>query len=250
MHEVNTYINRYKKDQEYKESVRRISDRITSMSSTEGLESNYGKLIFEGPMAFKRQNENEYKDKCYLMCFQDRILAFETQTQEHTDSALKDKYFFIDSVEVTYNMNVVVERKRKEAVITVQTFDKFIVCNRNSFNIKVNLRTTKGQNELEELEGKFRNLISKKVPRPCPKHRVHVFEVCLSQPDIDIRVPTPPPTCGECNLYLYGQFFTGYKCKNCDCYYHEHCFIEGSPDPCLGTFFSNLTLMFLFFCVK
>ena len=69
----------------------------------------------------------------------------------------------------------------------------------DSFDIKVSLRTTKGENELEELEGKFRNLVSNAALKPCAKHRLHVFEACRSQPAIDIRGPTPPPTCGECN---------------------------------------------------
>ena len=59
MNEINTFINRYTKDQDYKESIRRFTDKIRNMKSTMGLESDYGRLVFEGPMTFKKQNENK-----------------------------------------------------------------------------------------------------------------------------------------------------------------------------------------------
>ena len=79
MHEINTYINRYKKDTEYMVSVRSICDRIRNMKSTKGLESQYGQLVFEGQMKFKRSYEDRYNDMCHLMCFQARILIFDIE---------------------------------------------------------------------------------------------------------------------------------------------------------------------------
>ena len=63
MHEINTYINRYQKDTEYMVSVRSICDRIRNMKSTRGLESQYGQLVFEGQMKFKRSFEDRGKWK-------------------------------------------------------------------------------------------------------------------------------------------------------------------------------------------
>ena len=229
MHELNTYINRFKKDSDYKDSVRKLTDRIRNMKSTAGLESDFGQLMFEGPMEFKMQNQTKYNDKCYLMCFQLRILIFDIENQEDDPSALKDVYFYVESIEVSNKMNLTVAKVRRDWVITVQTHENFVINNRKSFNIKVEL-----EQEMKELEKKFKNLLDKAAPRLCDKHRLHDFHTCLQQHDIDIRNPKAPPSCGECGLYLFGQIFMGYKCENCNCYYHEYCFIEGYPDPNLG----------------
>ena len=239
MSEVNVYINRFKKDQEYKDSIRKFGDRIRNMQSTEGLECNYGQLMFEGPMTFKKQNETRYNNNCYLMCFQARILIFEIEDQDD----LNGIYQYMDSIMVTSNMNVLVERKKNEGIITVQTHDKFVINNRESFNIKVSTKAEKGQKALAELEDKFKKLIEKAAPRPCNKHKLHDFQTCLTQHEIDIKKPKPPPVCEECNKYLYGQIFLGYKCEDCEGYYHEHCFIEGSQDPYMGKLRSRATLI-------
>ena len=67
MHEVNTYINRYTKDAAYKESVRKLTDRITNMRETNALVSNYGQLMFDGPMKFKFAVDANYNSKAYLI---------------------------------------------------------------------------------------------------------------------------------------------------------------------------------------
>ena len=231
MHEINTYINRFKKDSDYKASVRKLSDRITNMKTTKGLETDYGQLMFEGQVQFKMQNENRYNDKCYLICFQFRIMIFEIERHEEHHSTHKDFYFFMDSIEVSNKMTYTVEEKgKKEWIITVQTVDhNFVVINRKSFNIKVNL-----EQEKDELEAKFKDLLDKAAPRLCEKHRTHNYQTCLPDHDIDFRNPKPPPSSGECDLYLFGQIFMGYKCESCNCCYHEQCFITGSSDPDLG----------------
>ena len=229
MHEVNTYINRFKKDAEYKESVRKLTDRIRNMRVTNGLASDYGQLMFDGPMQFKLQVDSKFNKKAYLMCFQARILVFEVDTNEEHNSSLKDNYFYIASIKITNKMSLAVEEKKTEGIITVLTLENFIPNNRESFNIKVPL----GQ-ELEELKEKFQALINKAAPRPDAKHRGHDFENVAPQHAIDIRKPKPPPCCAECNLYLFGQIFTGFKCIDCDSYYHEYCFKEGNPDPYFG----------------
>ena len=59
MHEVNVHINIYKRDSEYKASVRKIQDQVRNLKLPPGqeLESSYGQLMFEGQMKFKKQNE-------------------------------------------------------------------------------------------------------------------------------------------------------------------------------------------------
>ena len=228
MHEVNTYINRYTKDAAYKESVRKLTDRITNMRETNALVSNYGQLMFDGPMKFKFAVDANYNSKAYLMCFQARILIFDLETNMRETSSLKDNYFFMNSIKVTSGMSLIVtdHKNKREGIICVTKHDNFVVNNRESFMIRVPL----GQ-ELEELKDKFQKLIDKASFRPHPKHKLHDFEPVAPRRDIDIRNPKPPPHCDECKLYLFGQIFTGYKCIQCDSYYHEFCFKEGKNNP-------------------
>ena len=69
LHELNLYINHYKRDSDYKASTRKLCDRVKNMKTTEGLESDYGQLMFEGRMKFRRANQPKFEDNCYLMCF-------------------------------------------------------------------------------------------------------------------------------------------------------------------------------------
>ena len=228
MHEVNTYINRYQRDAEYKESVRKLTDRIRNMRDTSSVISNYGKLMFDAPMKFKLEIDNKYNTRAYLMCFQARILIFDIETNEQQNSSLKDNYFFMSSIKVTSGMNLRVEEdtNKKEATITVMKYENFIPNNRESFSIKVPLGP-----ELDELKKKFESLIEKASFRPHEKHKLHDFETVAPIRDIDIRNPKPPPYCAECNRYLYGQILTGYRCYQCDSYYHEYCFREAQDNP-------------------
>ena len=99
MHEINTYINRCKKDSEYIASVNLLCDRIEGMKSTKGLESKYGHLVFEGQMEFKCQNAKCY-NMCYLMCFQARILIFDII--KHTTRKFSLESIFECQTDVTY----------------------------------------------------------------------------------------------------------------------------------------------------
>ena len=225
MHEVNTYINRYCKDATYKESVRKLTDRIKNMKNTNGLVSNYGQLMFDGPMNFKLLIDSKFNSKAYLMCFQARILIFDIESNEHQTSSLKDNYFYMTSIKVTNGMSLTVkenEPKKGEGIITVLKHENFIPNNRESFDIKVPMGPV-----LDELKSQFESLINKATFRPHSKHKLHDFELVAPKNDLNIRNPKPPPSCGECNLYLFGQIFTGYKCVQCECYYHEHCFRDG-----------------------
>ena len=82
LHELNIYINSYKRDSDYKASVRKICEQIRNMRNTDGLESDYGQLIFESKMKFKRENETKFEENCYIMCFHSRILVFEIEEPE------------------------------------------------------------------------------------------------------------------------------------------------------------------------
>ena len=232
MHEVNQYINRHKKDAEYKESVRKLTDRIKNMRDTSSLVSSYGQLMFDGPMKFKLQVDSKYNSKAYLMCFQSRILIFDVENNEQQYSSLKDSYFYVRSIKVTSGMTLTMVEDKKEGTITVLKHENFIPNNRESFNIKVPLGP-----ELDELNSKFQLLIEKATFRPHSKHKLHDFEPVAPRHDINIRNPKPPPHCGECNRYLFGQIFTGYKCEQCDNYYHEYCFREGKNNPYYSKYF-------------
>ena len=230
MHEVNTYINRYTKDAAYKESVRKLTDRIRNMKDPHALVTNYGQLMFEGTMKFKLATEANYKSNAFLMCFQARILIFELETDSRETSSLKDKYFYTStSIKVTSGMSLIVtpHRNKKEGIIQVMKMNEScVVNNRESFMIRVPLGP-----ELEELKSKFESLIEKATFRPHSKHKRHDFEAIVPRNDINIRNPKPPPHCDECKLYLFGQIFTGYKCLECNSYYHEYCFKEGDDNP-------------------
>ena len=225
MHEVNTYINRYAKDATYKESVRKLTDRIKNMRDSSALVSNYGQLMFDGPMTFRLLIDSKYNSKAYLMCFQARIIIFDVESNEQQTSSLKDNYFFMGSIQVTNGMSLTVENNKPGkgmAELTVMKHENFILNNRESFKIKVPIGA-----ELEELKAKFESLIEKASFRPHAKHKLHDFEPVAPRHDMNIRNPKPPPSCGECNLYLFGQIFTGYKCLQCEGFYHEFCFRDG-----------------------
>ena len=229
MHEVNTYINRFTKDSNYKESVRKLSDRITNMREPHSVVTNFGLLMFDGPMTFKLANETKYKSNAYLMCFQNRILIFDHETDVKEPTYLKDKYFYIRSIKVTSGMSLTVTPYKsggKEEIINVTKHENFVVNNRESFMVRVPVGP-----ELEELKEKFQSLIDKASFRPHDKHKHHDFEPVAPRNGIDIRNPKPPPRCDECKLYLFGQIFTGYKCIPCDSYFHEYCFKEGKNNP-------------------
>ena len=228
MHEVNTYINRFTKDAAYKESVRKLTDRITNMRDPHSLVTNYGLLMFDGPMKFKLAVDTKYKENAYLMCFQARILIFDHETDQRESTSLKDKYFYTRSIKVTNGMSLTVtpHKNKKEEIINVTKHENFVVNNRESFMIRVPIGP-----ELDELKEKFQLLIDKASFRPHAKHKLHDFEPVAPRHDINIRNPKPPPNCDECELYLFGQIFTGYKCLQCERYYHEFCFREGKNNP-------------------
>ena len=235
LHEVNIYINSYKRDSDYKASVRKVCEQIRNMKTTEGLESDYGQLMFEGRMKFKRENDSKFEDNCYIMCFHSRILIFEIETNKEKSTTKgglppKDNYVYIGSVRVTNSMILSVdETGKKEGIITLRTMENFTINNRESFSVSVPLGK-----EFDTLKKKFQDVIDAAAPRPCEKHRMHEFHTAIPIHDFAIRSPHPPPRCGDCDLYIFGLLFMGYKCETCDKCYHEDCFLDGAPDTSFG----------------
>ena len=242
LHELNIYINTYKRDSDYKASVRKICDQIRNMQSTEGLESNYGQLMFEGRMKFKKETEQKYENNCYLMCFQHRILVFDIEEPEDKKRGIleifkqdssyqhsKEFYVYISSIKVTQSMMCVSEESagnKDEGVITIRNMKNFVVDTQESFSVMV----PRGENnkELEELKKQFGKLIEDAMTRPtCDKHRMHDYHTAIQKHDIEIKNPKPPPRCAECNLYIFGLLFMGYRCETCKEVYHKECFMSG-----------------------
>ena len=243
LHELNMYINAYKRDSDYKASVRKICEQIRNMRSTDGLESDYGQLMFEGRMKFKRENETRFTDDCYLMCFHSRILIFEIEEPEYTGKGLfglkreesyqstqKDNYVYIGSTKVTKNMVLLEDKdggKKGEAIITIRVMDNFQLNNQESFSVMV----PEGK-QYDELKKKFQELVDKAGERPTTdKHRMHDFHTAIPKHNIEMKNPKPPPRCGECGLYIFGLLFMGYKCETCNECYHSNCFLDGEADP-------------------
>lgn len=99
MHEVGLYVSIYKRDTDYKASVRKLEENIVNMRRTTTttttrtsttattissafpspghlrLDTDYGELHFEGRMLFRKHNQTRFAPR-YLMCFQARILIF------------------------------------------------------------------------------------------------------------------------------------------------------------------------------
>ena len=241
-HELNMYINAYQRDSDYKASVRKICKQIRNMRSTDGFESDYGQLMFEGRMKFKRENENKFTDNCYLMCFHSRILIFEIEEPENTgkgifglkrkshQSTQKDLYVYIGASKVTHNMVLLEDRnsgKKGEAIITIRVMDGFQLNDQESFSVMV----PEGK-PYNELLRKFQALVDKAVERPTTdKHRMHDFHTAIPKHHIEMKNPKPPPRCGECGLYIFGLLFMGYKCDTCNQCYHSYCFLDGEADP-------------------
>ena len=243
LHELNMYINAYKRDSDYKASVRKICGQIRNMKSTDGLESDYGQLMFERRMKFKRENEPKFTGNCYLMCFNSLILIFEIEEPEDTgkgifglkreksyQSTQKDLYVYIGACKVTNNMVLLEDKnggKRGEAIITIQVMDDYQLNNQESFSVMV----PEGK-DYDELKKKFQELVDKAVERPTTdKHRMHEFHTAIPKHNIEMKNPKPPPRCGECGLYIFGLLFMGYKCETCNECYHSNCFLDGEADP-------------------
>ena len=233
LHELNIYINSYKKDCDYKEKVRILSDRIKNMEVTK-LESAYGRMLFHAKMSFRRLNEQKFQDNVYLLCFHSRILIFDIQpTKENVISMRlthqvqsKDIYVYKSFINVTDSMILMVEEgtNKKNGEIIIRTMNNFIPNNEESFSVKAGIGK-----ELNILRDKFQDLIDSADQTSCPKHRDHKFNTSITKHDISFSNPLPPPTCGECGLYLFGLLFMGYKCQTCGKCYHETCFLKGMP---------------------
>ena len=244
LHELNLYINHYKRDSDYKASVRKLCDRVKNMKTTEGLESDYGQLMFEGRMKFRRANQPKYEDNCYLMCFQTRILTFEVEDDEEksgwrfgskTDSN-QENYIYIGSIKVTRMMVLMSDEQgttpgtlKGHGTITINSMENMQINNQESFSVMVPL----GE-EMKELKGQFAKLIADASERPDDKHRMHDYHTNIPKHDIQMRDPQPPPKCGECNLYLFGLLFMGYKCETCKLCYHKDCFLKGQATDMYG----------------
>ena len=85
--------------------------------------------------------------------------------------------------------------------------------------------------EREEIEKKFQNIIQQRLVKPCDQHETHQYELWVPASFLDIQNQQPPPTCGLCNMYLFGIIFPGYYCKTCSKFYHHKCFTDGKVDP-------------------
>ena len=237
LHELNIYINSYKRDCDYKASVRKVCEQIKNMRTTEGLESDYGQLVFEGKMKFKRENETKFEDNCYIMCFNTRILIFEIEPNQEKNSqqlktyqnSARNYYVYIGSIKVTKSMILGEgESSRREKAITIRTMENFSINNQESFSVMV------PNEDYDKLYENFQNLIDKAAPRPSEKHKMHEFHTAVAKHDIMIKNPQPPPACGECELYIFGLLFMGYKCETCGKCYHENCFLDGMEDLDFG----------------
>ena len=245
LHELNIYINAYKTDSDYMANVRKICEQIKNMRTTEGLESDYGQLEFEGRMKFKRETEPKFEENCYLMCFHSRILIFEIEEPEYeksrwlfpTDSAssqatAKENYVYIGSVKVNSKMALLTNEdnvNRKDGILTINSHtENFEINKQDSFSVAVSLE------RIDELKKKFQQLIDLASERPTSKHRMHEYHKNIPKHDINFKNPLPPPSCGECGLYIFGLLFTGYKCDTCNECYHKDCFIEGMPTVAYG----------------
>ena len=248
LHELNIYINSYKRDSDYKASVRKICEQIRNMRSTEGLESDYGQLMFEGKMKFKRENESKFTENCYLMCFHSRILIFEIEEPEEKSSAglwgfkkedpyqstSKENYVYIGSTKVTKNMVLLEDKEssKKEGILTIRIMENFQVNNQESFSVMV----PQGK-DYTELKKQFDDLVAKAVERPTTdKHRMHDYHTAIKKHDIEMKNPRAPPVCGECGLYIFGLLFMGYKCETCKKCYHKDCFLDGEADNRYGKY--------------
>ena len=62
-------------------------------------------------------------------------------------------------------------------------------------------------------------------------HSTHKWEpLIFATEDSDFSKPVPPPTCDVCKMMLFGTLFSGYQCHDCSKFYHEKCFLYGTPD--------------------
>jgi hypothetical protein len=248
LHELNIYINSYKRDSDYKAKVRKICDQMRNMTTTEGIESNYGQLMFEIPkMKFKKEIDQKYEENCFLMCFQSRILIFDIEAPEDEAKSWeiwkkeasyqinKESYVYIGSIKVTNSMALLADETagtKKEGLITVRNNDDFKINYQESFNVMVPLGELDEKSgkykEFDALKMQFEKLINEAMRRPdTDKHRMHDYHTAIQKHDIEIKNPKPPPVCGECGLYIFGLLFMGYKCETCNECYHKECFLNG-----------------------
>ena len=238
LHELNLYINTYKRDCDCKAEIKSLSYQIRSMDNIEKLESEYGALMFHCRISWKRINEADFKGSGFLMCFTYQILIFDVeQNKKNLGDYLcvhhqpKNMLTHVDSIKVTKWMLLLDKiDNKKHYVLTVCSLDPDLAMNnRKSFSILV-----KRKEEFDTLKEKFQDLIDTVDADPCEKHDGHKFHKQIPKHEIDLRDPLPPSTCGECGLYIFGSLLMGYKCETCQQLYHDACFLKGESDPTFG----------------
>ena len=243
MHEVSNFVNRYIRDTEYRASVRKFTDKIRNMGSDDmkTLDTKYGRLMIEGQMTFKKEIENNYSHKCYLMFFQRRLFTFKIENECNKTfrggwfggsfcDETKNTYCYRDSIPITNSMSINVEKYPEFSIMTVCNLRDFIPVNQESFSVKI-----KDEKSLEELKEKIQKLIEDASPRPIDDHQGHEFSPFIKHHELRIvEDPKLPPKCAICRHYLFGQLLCGYKCDTCTSIYHEYCFLEGKANDLYG----------------
>ena len=142
MHEINMFLNYYKRDMEYKASVRHLSYNITNMPTLIKLDTDYGKLEFEASVHFKKRKENKYYN-CLLLCFQFRIFVFTIEVVKTKGkgrafgykSCKKENYVYSHSLEVNEMMTVM--KQEGKPILNISYYDQdFTENTREGFDIK------------------------------------------------------------------------------------------------------------------
>ena len=206
------------------------------------IDTKYGRLLIEGHMTFKKETENGFNNKCYILIFQRRLFAFETRGKNSKNmfwllfggkpcEDTKEEYDYLSSVPITNSMSIKVEKLSEGGILTVYNLRDFLPVLHDSFNIKL-----KDDKALEELKAKIQKLIDNASPRPTEDHQGHEFSPFIKHHIVHIGDPKPPPKCSLCKHYFFGQLLIGYKCNTCSSIYHEKCFLEGNSSDIYGNY--------------
>ena len=75
-HELDLYINSYKRDRDALDSIR--NNHVKYEIPANDIVKDYGNLLFEDTVKLKVENSDHFEDGYYVMCFDFRILLFKT----------------------------------------------------------------------------------------------------------------------------------------------------------------------------
>lgn len=208
--EVNSSINSYKRDWDYKEEMKLLIRRVKDKNIKEELDTKYGPLQRHGQMKFKWFDDKKFQENYHLMFFKFKILVFEIDTNWYLNTTMSN-LVYRESIDMAKTISGYDETSK---ISTIKVFDDDMSVNKDkSFNIIAP----------QKLRDDLKDFINSAITRTTKFHENHNFDTSVPKYD-PFDIDSFTPMCGRCELLIFGLLFRGYYCKTCNKYYHQHCF--------------------------